>query len=100
MLDANQNWQAYYDDWGCRAYLFPASGENLYDFGANAAAVPQDILIDEPALRQLGCDYIFSRVEITNADEMQMHLINRYQDDEMPYSVYLYELEGTTQPDM
>ncbi len=100
VLDANQNWQAYYDDWGCRAYLFPASGENLYDFGANAAAVPQDILIDEPALRQLGCDYIFSRVEITNADEMQMHLINRYQDDEMPYSVYLYELEGTTQPDM
>ncbi|MDE7324430.1 MAG: hypothetical protein K2N73_17290 [Lachnospiraceae bacterium] len=92
-LAENLNWQAYYDDWGCRAYLFSASGENLYDFGANAAAVPQDILIDEPALRQLGCDYIFSRVEITNADEMQMNLINIYQDDEMPYSVYLYGLE-------
>lgn len=91
-LDENKSWQAYYDDWGCRAYLFPASGENLYDFGANAAAVPQDILIDEPALRQLGCDYIFSRVEITNADAMQLHLVNRYADDEMPYSVYLYEL--------
>lgn len=93
-LDANENWRTYYDEWGCRAYLFSASGENIYDFGANTAAVPQDILIDEPALKGLGCDYIFSRVEITNADEMPLHLINVYQDGEMPYSVYLYELDN------
>lgn len=91
-LEANPNWQTYYDDWGCRAYLFSASGENLYDFGANAAAVPQEILIDAPALRALGCDYIFSRVEITNASQMQLRLAGTYQDDEMPYAVYLYSL--------
>ena len=91
-LEANPNWQAYYDDWGCRAYLFSASGENLYDFGANAAAVPQEILIDAPALKALGCDYIFSRVEITNASQMQLRLAGTYQDDEMPYAVYLYSL--------
>ena len=92
-LEANPNWQTYYDEWGCRAYLFPASGENIYDFGANASAVPQPILIDEPALKDLGCDYIFSRVEITNADEMHLGLINVYQDNKSPYSVYLYALE-------
>ena len=92
-LAANPNWQGYYDDWGCRAYLYSASGENTYDFGANAAAPAQDILIDEPALKELGCDYIFSRVEITNAEEMQINLLRIYQDDEMPYCVYLYELE-------
>ena len=91
-LEANPNWQTYYDDWGCRAYLFSASGENLYDFGANAAAVPQAILIDAPALKALGCDYIFSRVEITNASQMQLRLAGTYQDDEMPYAVYLYSL--------
>ncbi len=91
-LEANPNWQTYYDDWGCRAYLFSASGENLYDFGANAAAVPQEILIDTPALKALGCDYIFSRVEITNASQMQLRLAGTYQDDEMPYAVYLYSL--------
>ncbi len=91
-LEANPNWQTYYDDWGCRAYLFSASGENLYDFGANAAAVPQEILIDAPALKALGCDYIFSRVEITNASQMQLRLAGTYQDDEMPYAVYLYSL--------
>lgn len=92
-LEKNPNWQAYYDDWGCRAYLFPASGENIYDFGANSDAARQDIIIDEPALKELGCDYIFSRVEIANASRMQLDLINVYQDAEMPYSVYLYALE-------
>lgn len=91
-LEANPNWQTYYDDWGCRAYLFSASGENLYDFGASADAVPQEILIDAPALKALGCDYIFSRVEITNASQMQLRLAGTYQDDEMPYAVYLYSL--------
>lgn len=93
VLDVNPNWQAYYDEWGCRAYLFSASGENLYDFGANTPAVSQQILIDESALKVLGCDYIFSRVEITNAGEMDLSLVRVYQDDESPYSVYLYALE-------
>lgn len=92
-LAVNPGWQAYYDDWGCRVYLFSASGENIYDFGANAEAVPQEILIDEPALKKLGCDYIFSRVELTNAEEMALDLIDVYQDREMPYCVYLYALE-------
>lgn len=92
-LERNENWQKYYDEWGCRAYLFSASGQNQYDFGANADGVPQDILIDEPALKKLGCDYIFSRVEIANAAQMQLHLINQYDKEGIPYSVYLYALE-------
>lgn len=89
-LEANANWQAYYDEWGCRAYLFSASGENIYDFGANAESIPQEIMIDAQALKALGCDYIFSRVEITNADVMGLEFRGRYSDAEMPYSVYLY----------
>lgn len=92
-LDCNANWQKYYDEWGCRAYLFSASGQNQYDFGANADAPPQDILIDELALKQLGCDYIFSRFEITNAGDMQLQFIDMYNNNEMPYNVYLYELK-------
>lgn len=92
-LAANPSWQTYYDDWGCRAYLFSASGENTYDFGANATAAAQEILIDEPALKALGCDYIFSRVEITNAEAMHIRLIKVYQADGAAYGVYLYGLE-------
>jgi hypothetical protein len=91
-LDKNENWEKYYDNWACRAYLFSASGENTYDFGANSEAQAQEILIDEPYLKDLGCDYIFSRFELTNADDMNLGLVNIYSDNEMPYSVYLYEL--------
>lgn len=91
-LEANTNWQLYYDEWGCRAYLFSASGENLYNFGANAESIPQEILINEQALKELGCDYIFSRMEITNADEMRLDFVGEYNDGDMPYSVYVYKL--------
>jgi hypothetical protein len=91
-LDKNNNWKTYYDDWACRAYLFSESGENTYDFGANSPAPAQAILIDEASLKKLGCDYIFSRFELTNADEMQLDFVKQYSDNEMPYSVYLYRL--------
>lgn len=93
-LAANDYWRDYYDGWGCRAYLFSASGENIYDFGANAESIPQEILIDEPALKALGCDYIFSRVEITNATEMMLDLLGIFQDEDLPYRVYVYRLEN------
>lgn len=91
-LVLNDYWQSYYDGWGCRAYLFSASGENIYDFGANAESIPQDILIDEPALKKLGCDYIFSRVEITNASEMSLDFLGEFQDENIPYNIYIYKL--------
>lgn len=92
-LSENENWRKYYDEWGCRAYLFSDDGTNTYDFGANANDAPQNIIIDESELKELGCDYIFSRMEIANAEEMDLSFVKRYSDDEMPYSVWLYELE-------
>ena len=53
-LEANTNWKVYYDEWGCRAYLFSASGENLHNFGANTESISQEILINEQALKELG----------------------------------------------
>ncbi len=91
-LDKNANWEAYYDEWGCRAYLFSASGSNTYDFGADALSQPQEILIDSAALKELGCDYIFSRFELTNAEEAQLSFVGKYSHDDVPYDIYLYEL--------
>lgn len=91
-LAQNENWRIYYDEWGCRVYLFSESGENSYDFGASSVAEPQKILIDSAALKALGCDYIFSRVEITNAAEMELTFVKEYNNGEVPYSVWLYAL--------
>ncbi|MDE6388804.1 MAG: hypothetical protein K2L82_13480 [Lachnospiraceae bacterium] len=91
-LERNENWREYYDDWACRAYLFSASGVNTYNFGENADSSPQEILINTNALKNLGCDYIFSRTEISNAEEMSLTFVKEYHMEEIPYSVYLYRL--------
>ena len=91
-LDKNDNWKNYYDDWGCRAYLFSESGQNIYDFGANSETVPQKLLINMDSLDKLGCDYIFSRVEIINAEEMGLAFVNEFKHDEVPYSIFIYSL--------
>lgn len=93
VLDKVPRWQQYYDTWGCRAYLFSASGENTYDFGANADSIPQELLMDSEALQDLGCDYIFSRVEITNAEENHIQKVAVYEKEEIPYKIYLYEFK-------
>ena len=93
VLDKVPRWQQYYDTWGCRAYLFSATGENTYDFGANADSIPEEILMDAKALRQLGCNYIFSRVELTNASENELHKVSVYEKEGIPYKIYLYEFQ-------
>lgn len=93
VLDEHGNWQSYYDDWACRAYIFPASGENLYDFGANAQSEPQEIRISEKALNELECKYIFSRVEIVNASSQKLEFIKYYENENIPYGIYLYEIK-------
>lgn len=91
-LERNDYWREYYDEWACRAYLFSASGINTYNFGANADSSPQEILINTAALKNLGCDYIFSRTEISNADQMQLTFVKEYHTEGIPYGVYLYQL--------
>lgn len=93
VLAEQPGWQTYYDDWGCRAYLFPPSQDNLYDFGANSSASPMPIQIDEQALAEMECKYIFSRFEITNAEQEQLDFVKKYEKSDIPYSIYLYELK-------
>ena len=92
-LDHQPGWKQYYDEWACRAYLFPPEKENLYDFGANSPANPIPIEINEQALADMGCKYIFSRFEITNSTEEKLELVNRYETSGIPYSIYLYRLQ-------
>lgn len=91
-LETVPSWQHYYDDWGCRAYLFSSDGTNTYDFGENTPSMPQELHIDETALKNLGCRYIFSRVEITNAREENLELLQMYEHEKVPYQVYVYKL--------
>ena len=52
------------------------------------------IYIEDKALSDLGCRYIFSRIELENADEKNLILRGEYEDSSSPYKIYVYELKN------
>ena len=90
-LDRMEATRIYYDDWGARVYLY--SGTDLSIVGATKTvyATDYDIYIDEESFRNLGGTYIFSRWELTNADEAGLRLLDSYTLDDAAYTIYVYE---------
>ena len=83
----------YFDDWGARCYLYSGSQDTIVQPVRNYPTQEEDADINADALRRLGCRYIFSRIRITNAEELGLSLRGTYEDAAVsPYTVYLYEL--------
>ncbi len=90
-LDRVESFRIYYDDWGARAYLFAGVDENVYEPVRNLNISDTNLYIDGDAFREMGGKYIFSRLEISNAEELKLHLEGTYTDASSPYAIYLYE---------
>ena len=83
----------YYDEWGARCYLYSGSDLSIVMATKSMTGVTDtDIYINADALKQLGCSYIFSRIDISNAEETGISLVKSYHDDSSPYTIYVYEL--------
>ena len=64
------------------------SNTNAYrDYGYT----DENLYIDMNAFKDYIGRYIFSRVKINNADELQLTLVNKYTDEKSPYTLYLYQ---------
>lgn len=90
-LDRVEATRIYYDDWGARAYLYSGTDPSIVNASKTIYATDYDIYIDAAAFKELGGKYIFSRLELTNADEAGLELIDSYSSDDKSYVIYLYE---------
>jgi hypothetical protein len=90
-LDRVESLRIYYDDWGARAYLFAGVDENVYEPVRNLEISDTNLYINADAFRKMEGKYIFSRIKITNEDELELHLRGTYTDASSPYTIYLYE---------
>ena len=94
-LDKDEGIKGYFDNWGNRCYLYTASLQNNFDIyrGENVNISP-DWNIEE--LKNLGCDYILSGVNIENADSLGITLINDepLTVDGDSYAIRIYEING------
>ncbi len=90
-LDKNEYTRLYFDQWGSRCYLFNAATGNAWILGKNTQVVYERLDFDMEALRQLGCDYIFSCGIIQNAEELGLSLLGYFETESSYWGVWLYE---------
>lgn len=88
-LEMDEENRAYYDSWGGRAYIY--SSEITYNQKMVMEKEEAVMNIDAEVFREMDGRYVFSRVEITNAEELNIHLVDKYEDAGSPYIIYLYE---------
>lgn len=83
----------YFDEWGARCYLYSGTDLSIVMATKSMAGVTDnDIYIDALALKNLGCKYIFSRIDISNTDEVGIKLLKSYTDNSSPYTIYVYTI--------
>ena len=90
-LETAEGNRVYFDDWGARAYLFSGSDENTYAPYKDLGLTDYSLKIDTGAYKEIGGQYIFSRIEISNREELGLVLKGVYSHELSPYTIYLYE---------
>lgn len=87
-VEASRN---YYDTWGARAYLYSGSDLSIVNASRTYNVTDYNIYIDIDAFKALGGEYIFSRIELTNAAQAGLVLKGSYTDESSPYTLYVYQ---------
>lgn len=95
-LDRVEASRIYYDDWGARAYVYSGSEDSVVSNFKSFTAADRDLYIDTEAFGELGGKYIFSRFELSNAEELGLGFVKAYGTEASPYMVYLYEWKQAT----
>lgn len=78
----------YYDEWGARAYIF--SKDIDYQPYRQMKTNEGKLLINMDVFKEMGGKYIFSRVKITNAEELDIVELGAYTDEKSPYTIWVY----------
>ena len=91
-LSKNDVISDYFYNWGNRCYLFYSGFGDAYMLGKNTDATISGMEFDLNKMRELGCEYIFSGVCITDADTLGITLLNTYEDDVSFRKLWVYEI--------
>lgn len=91
-LEKNLEIKSYFDQWGNRCYLFNSITGNYMRLQKGNDLVYEGLDFDMDALRELGCEYLFSGAEIADADRMGMDLVGYYETEDSYWGIWLYAL--------
>ena len=89
-LEKNQDLLKYYDNWGNCVYLFSDEIPFEYYIKKTSDEYIKDFRIDIHKLHELGCDFIFSAVQIDGCDELS--LMKTFETNSSSYKLFLYQI--------
>ncbi len=90
-LDRVEVSREYFDSWGARAYLYSGTDLSIVSPTRSQWVTDRDIYIDVDAFKNLGGRYIFSSIELTNAEQSGLLLVGTYTNENSPYTLYVYQ---------
>lgn len=88
-LERNDSIKSYFDDWGNRCYAFSSELWSYY-ISKNSDRKIETLNYDFVKLKEMGCEYIMSGVEIQQNGALGF--VGSFEDDDSYYRVYLYRL--------
>ena len=91
-LEKSPDTAVYFDTWGSRCYLFNAESGTAYMLGKNWHIVYENLEFDMDALKDMGCEYLFSCGEILNAEELGVELMGYFETEDSYWGIWLYEI--------
>ena len=91
-LEKADSLRTYYDGWGNRCYLFSAQlGKNYY-FTKDSQLTLENLELSAEGLKQLGCSYLFSGLEITDPGASGLEFVEDFTHEDSPYHIWLYKV--------
>lgn len=85
--------EVYFDKWGNRCYLFNSQTGNYWMLQKGNDVVYEGLEFDMDALRELGCEYLFSGAEIVDAERMGLTPMGYFATKNSYWGVWLYAFQ-------
>ncbi|MDD6628255.1 MAG: DUF6044 family protein [Lachnospiraceae bacterium] len=92
-LDRVEASRIYYDDWGARVYLYSGTDESVVSSAKTVHATDSTLYIDTEAFKALGGTYIFSRIDVSNTEELGLEQMGIYTAEDNSCTVYVYRVK-------
>lgn len=91
-LDKNEETAVYFDKWGSRCYLFNSLTGNYWRAKKGSNIRLEGLEFDMDALKDLGCEYLFSGAEIVDAERMGLQSMGYFETETSYWGIWLYRL--------
>ena len=91
-LEESKEIKDYFDKYGNRCYIFSSELGKLYLYGKKSNKRISHLDINISALKQLGCQYIFSAVDIDNYKELNLKYKGSFTTEKSFWDIKVYKL--------